>query len=182
MFIAGPPASGKTTLARALASGLGAAVLDIDVATGLLTSLVLDLIGARDYSDPRAAELTRARRYETLINLARDNALCGLSTVLVAPFTVERSIEGWESVASSLNAQTDARLIWLTVAPGELKRRLLARDAARDADKLEDPDAWLATVVTEPPAAPHLALDGTRPVEELVESVVVDLQTIQAGT
>jgi predicted kinase len=176
VFVAGPAGSGKTTLARALAPALGAALLDLDVATGPLTALVLELIGARDYADPRAAELTRARRYETLLNLAADNADAGLSTVLVAPFTAERSLRGWQAAAARLSAGSEPRLVWLTVPTAELTRRLMARGAARDADKRANPEAWVASLAAEPPEAPHLALDATRPVAELVDAVLNDLR------
>ena len=45
MLIGGPPATGKSTLAAALAPQLGAALLDLDVATGPLTRVVSELIG-----------------------------------------------------------------------------------------------------------------------------------------
>ena len=40
VLVAGPPATGKSTLATALAPHLGAAILDLDVATGPLTRVV----------------------------------------------------------------------------------------------------------------------------------------------
>jgi shikimate kinase len=43
VLIGGPPATGKSTLAAALAPHLDAAILDLDVATGPLTRVVSDL-------------------------------------------------------------------------------------------------------------------------------------------
>jgi predicted kinase len=172
VFVGGPPASGKTTLARALAPVLGAALLDLDVATGPLTRLVLDLIGASDLSEPRAAELTRRPRYDTLLDLATDIAHYGSSTVVVAPFGAERERARWATISDRLAPFADARLVWLTLSPAELAARLVARGAARDPVKLRDPAAYVAGLDLARPTAPHLALPATRPTDELVAAVV----------
>jgi predicted kinase len=177
VFVGGAPASGKTTLGRALAPALGAALLDLDVATGPLTSLVLELIGATDLSDPRVAELTRDRRYETLLALAADITRGGTSVVLVAPFATERDAAVWAAIAARMAVSADAHLIWLTLPPDELARRLIARGAARDTAKRRDPAAWLASLETDTPSAPHLALDAMRPVDELVAAVGTHLHS-----
>jgi predicted kinase len=170
--IGGPPASGKTTLARALAPRLGAALLDLDSATGPMTKLVLDLIGARDLSEASAAQLTRTPRYETLLGLAEDSLRAGTSTVLVAPFTAERDADSWATAAARLARFADPHLVWLRLTPAELERRLTARGAARDAVKLLDAAAYVAAVDGRPPTAPHLELDAGRPLPELVRTVL----------
>jgi predicted kinase len=173
VLISGAPATGKSTLAAALAPRLGAAVLDIDVATGPLTTVVSDLIGVADLSDPRIARLTRAPRYETLFALAEDNLRAGMSVVLVAPFTAERSRDGWNAVVDRLKAHAaDLVLVWLHLPADQLVERLRQRAAARDADKMKNPGAFLDAVDRDSPAAPHLALDATMPVAELVDRVV----------
>src|SRR5450755_294438 len=70
VLLGGPPATGKSTLAAALAPHLDAAILDLDVATGPLTRVVSELIGVRDLHDPVLAGLTRDARYDTLLGLA----------------------------------------------------------------------------------------------------------------
>ena len=50
MLIGGPPATGKTTLAEALAPRLDAALLDLDVATGPLTAVVAGLAGCATWT------------------------------------------------------------------------------------------------------------------------------------
>jgi predicted kinase len=176
ILISGAPATGKSTLAAALAPRLGAAVLDIDVATGPLTRLVSDLIGVADLSDPRIARLTRAPRYDTLFALAEDNLRAGIPVVLVAPFTAERSADGWNAVAGRLAAHAaDVALVWLHLPPRQLVDRLRQRDAARDADKVRDPGAFLATVDRDPPAAPHLSVDAATRVPDQVNCVVAHL-------
>ena len=173
ILISGAPATGKSTLAAALAPRLGAAVLDIDVATGPLTGVVCHLLGLADLGDPEVAELTRTPRYDTLLALAEDNLRAGVSVVLVAPFTAERSVDGWNAVADRLAPHAAGPvLVWLHLPAHELVERLKRRAAARDADKVTDPGAFLATVDGAPPAVPHLALDATMHTADLVERVV----------
>jgi predicted kinase len=176
VLIGGAPATGKSTLAAALAPRLGAAVLDLDVATGPLSAVVSGLVGAADLSDPRVAGLTRGPRYETLFGLAEDNLRAGLPVVLAAPFSAERSPHGWRAVADRLAAHAAGPvLVWLSLPPDHLVRRLRLRGAARDADKVRDPGAFLATLDPGPPAVAHLGLDATTPVADQVESVVAHI-------
>jgi predicted kinase len=99
-----------------------------------------------------------------------------MSVVLVAPFTAERSVDGWNAVAGRLKAHTvDVVLVWLQLPADQLIERLQQRDAARDADKVKDPDAFLAAIDRDPPAAPHLAVDATLPVADQVDCVVAHL-------
>jgi predicted kinase len=50
ILIGGPPATGKSTLAEALAPRLGAALLDLDVATGPLTRVISGLTGCTTWT------------------------------------------------------------------------------------------------------------------------------------
>ena len=91
VLVGGPPATGKSTLAATLAPRLGAALLDLDVATGPLTRVVSELAGVHDLDDPVLAGLTRDARYDTLLGLAAANLRAGRPVVLVAPFSAERA-------------------------------------------------------------------------------------------
>jgi predicted kinase len=175
ILISGAPGTGKSTLAGGLVRRLGGAVLDLDVATGPLVAVVSGLIGATDLSEPLLAELTRGPRYETLLALAEDNVRAGTSVVLVAPFTAERGSAGWDAVGDRLAPYADLALVWLHLPPDQLAGRLARRAAARDADKIKSPAAFLAAIDMRPPQAPHLALDATARVGDLVESVLAHL-------
>jgi predicted kinase len=174
VLIGGPPATGKSTLATALAPRLDAALLDLDVATGPLTRVVSELAGVRDLDDPVLAGLTRDARYDTLLALAAANVGAGRPVVLVAPFSLERSrVSAWHAATARIPAP--ATMVWLHLAPAELIRRLTVRGLARDEGKLRDPGSYLTGLDLEPPAIPHLALDASEPIEALVNSVLEHL-------
>jgi predicted kinase len=176
VLVGGAAGTGKSTLGAALAPRLGAALLDLDVATGPLTAVVSELVGRADLSDPLLAARTRGPRYDTLFALAQDNLRAGLPVVLVAPFTAERSADGWSAVTERLTAYAGGLvLVWLRLPTDRLVERLARRGAARDADKVTRPDTFLAGVDDSPPAVPHLGLDATRPVADMVGRVVREL-------
>ncbi|GIF63616.1 hypothetical protein Ais01nite_16510 [Asanoa ishikariensis] len=108
LLVAGPPASGKTVLGAALARRLGATLLDQDVLTQPLTSVIADLLGTDDLDDPRLAGATRFARYEALYAAAVDNLAAGNPVVLVAPFTTERrDPAAWHRIADRLTAASN---------------------------------------------------------------------------
>ena len=128
--IGGPPATGKSTLAAALAPRLGAALLDLDVATAPLTRVVSDLVGVHDLDDPVLAGLTRAARYDTLLGLADANLRAGRPVVLVAPFSAERAQpSAWAAIVRRLGGEPT--MVWLHLPPDELVRRLTQRAVTR---------------------------------------------------
>ena len=176
VLIGGPPATGKSTLAMALAPRLEAAVLDLDVATGPLTRVVSELAGVHDLDDPVLAGLTRDARYDTLLGLAEANLVAGRPVVVVAPFSTERAVpSAWAATTRRLPGE--ATMVWLHLPPGELVRRLTERALARDENKIRDPGAYLAGVDLEPPAIPHLALDASQPTTALVRTVLDHLSS-----
>jgi predicted kinase len=171
VLIGGPPATGKSTLAMALAPRLDAAVLDLDVATGPLTRVVSELTGLHDLDDPALAALTRDARYDTLLGLAEANLAAGRPVVLVAPFSLERSrVSAWAATTRRIPAP--ATMVWLYLAPGELIGRLTERGLARDESKLRDPASYLTGLDLEPPVIPHLAVDASQPTEAQVSAVL----------
>jgi predicted kinase len=177
VLISGAPASGKSTLSHLVARELRAAVIDQDVATAPMVEVVQRLVGVDDLDDPRLAGLTRDARYRVVLDLAADNLAAGVPVVLVAPFTAERAEPAaWASTRARLTAAGGAPiLVWLRLEPAEMLRRLRARAADRDAEKLADEAAYLsgaAMTACQAPIVPHLALDATMHPAELVRAVL----------
>lgn len=173
--VAGAPATGKSVFGTDLSWCLGAALLDQDVLTGPLTSVVADLIGAvpGDLDDPRVRSATRRATYDALVQTAAGCLAAGVTVVLVAPFTTERSdAEAWARLESGLGAPGGAVLVWTTCPPAEVARRLAARAAPRDQRKLADLDEFLTSGVLDPPAVPHIAVDTTAGAAEQITSVL----------
>jgi len=173
LLITGPPASGKSTLATAVATRLRAALLDQDVVTGALTAVIGDLVGTHDLDDPRLAAVTRDARYEAVLAVAEHNLRAGVPVVLVAPFTAERrDPAAWRVVRDRLTkAGGEPVLVWLRLPADELVRRLRTRDAARDQAKLADPDAFASDPLLAPPAVEHLAVDATADTAQQLEDI-----------
>ena len=177
VVMSGAPATGKSTVGRALARELRAAVVDLDTATAPLVAVVADLLGVTDLDDPRLAAPTRAARYEAIVALAEDSLAVGTPVVMVAPFTAERRDgTAWETLAARLRAAGGTpTLVWPRLDADVVLERLRARGAARDEAKLGDTEAYRDRLTTDSPAGPHLDVDANRPVDAIVREVLAQL-------
>src|SRR6476469_6019141 len=173
LLITGPPASGKSTLARAAASRLRAALLDQDVLTSALTAVIGDLVGTHDLDDPRLASVTRDARYDAVLATAEDNLRAGLPVVLVALFTAKRADPAaWDKVRVRLTAAGGRpALVWLWLPADELVRRLRSRGAARDGGKLADPATFATDGLLRPPVVEHIVVDATADTEQQLDDI-----------
>lgn len=173
LVVSGPPASGKSTLARSVARALGACLLDLDTATGPLVQVLSTRVGVSDLDDPHLADLTREARYETVTHLAADNLDAWLSVVLVAPYSLERrDPRRWARLHDELAGHgAAARLVWIGIDRATLRARLATRNAERDSPKLARDD-WVDGIDLAPPAAEHLRLDGTLHPEQLTRTLL----------
>jgi predicted kinase len=174
VLVAGQPGAGKSTVGRALADRLGAALVDQDTVTGPLVAVVAGLVGVQDLDDPRLAGPTRDARYEAIVAIAEENLGIGTPVVLVAPFTRERrDPEAWRALAARLQAAGGRPLlVWLQLAPETAIRRLRARGAARDLAKLADATSFLASLDPSPPRGPHLSVNAEGSPDDVVEYLV----------
>lgn len=173
--VCGAPAAGKSVLGAALAQRIRAALLDQDVLTGPLTAVVADLVGAApgDLDDARVRVATRDATYDALVDTARGCLAAGVSAVVVAPFTAERSDPvAWTKLVERLAAPGGVLLAWATCPPDELVRRMASRGAPRDRAKLKDLDAFMASPALAAPVVPHVAVDTTEPVSDQVTAVL----------
>ncbi len=176
VLLTGAPGTGKSTVGRLVAGRLGAALLDQDVATQPLVDVVRRLVDIEDLDDARLGNLTRAARYEVLAALAVDNLSAGVPVVLVAPYTAERADpQAWEALRSRLAAAGGAPLlVWLSLEPAEIVRRLRERGAGRDRAKLLDERRYADRLarLTAAPSVPHLPVPADLPPHRLVDRVL----------
>ena len=179
LLIAGPPASGKSTVAASLAKTLGATLIDQDAATGPLLSVIGSLINIDDIDDQRLATLTRADRYETITCLAEDNLRVGNTVVVVAPFTAERTnLRVWEDLFHRLQraAEGAVTMVWLYLSHEELLQRMRARRADRDASKLGEEQRFIDQLDFGPPVGPHIPIHAVGSVDQIVLSIINQLK------
>lgn len=154
VFVAGPPGVGKSTVARRVAAALRGAWVDIDATVGPFVQLLAG----------HGREDVRAAIYASLLETAEASLAAGLHVVVSAPFTEERrDPAAWARVADRVASYgAHPVLVWLHAPREVVVERLAARGAARDADKLADPLAWLRGAEPDAaPRAPHLAVEAT---------------------
>jgi predicted kinase len=174
VLLTGWPGSGKSTVGRALARRLGAALVDQDTLTGPLVDVVADLVGVHDLDDVRLAGPTRAARYEAVAAVAEENLRVGTPVVLVAPFSRERrDLHAWEALERRLRAAGGSPLlVWLHLDPAAVVDRLRARGAPRDVPKLADPSSFLAGLDQAVPVGPHVVVNAEHGVAAVVDEIV----------
>lgn len=144
VLVAGPAASGKSTVSRALAARLGAALFDLD-------TLSLPLLEANLEEDPgfkdsaRYREFYREAEYRALFDLAIENIGLGIDCIATAPFTSERANP---KLIAGLRARCGRPLyavgIVVSIDVATQRRNLRARAARRDLRKLNDETASLS--------------------------------------
>lgn len=161
-MVAGPAASGKTTLGRALAWRLGAVMLDLDTVTNPLLDALGDQIApGGHWNDPRLRASVRPARYAALLAVASDQVVDEL--VLVAPFTAElRGGAEWSAVLDAVRPALP-RVAWLDGPPRLFAARREVRGEARDRFLAADP---------EPPRVRHQRVDAAATTEAQVAALL----------
>lgn len=161
VVVAGPAGAGKSTLGRALAAQMSAALLDLDD----LTNPVLDAIwsGAGHWNDPEHRPLVRPARYAVLRAAAAAQVANGVDVVLVAPFTAELAGgDEWAALTEAV-APAEPFVVWIDTPSDVLAARVRERADARD--------TGTGSGAAEVPSIPHLRVDGRRSTADLVEAV-----------
>jgi predicted kinase len=172
VVVAGPPASGKTTLGAALARVLHHAFIDLDIVTGAMTRAALAFAGADETAlDSALGVRLRDTRYGALLDTAAAQIGVGLGVVLSGPFTRERTDPArWDALRERLGCP-DAALICLDLDEPTRRERMRARDALRDRDKVAAPVAGDRDALI--PSA--IRLDGAGEPEAVLEAALTSL-------
>lgn len=152
--ISGAAGTGKTTLAHAWSDVTGARVIDLDPET--VAIVAAELRAHPELDEPAAMARTRDRRYARLVEMTASARRSGARAVVtVAPFTLEiATAPAWADFVHRCGGG-DVTLVWLSLSPAVRARRIAARAAYRDRDRL-DLEARF-----DPPAVNHVAVDAT---------------------
>jgi len=161
VVVAGPAGAGKSTLGRALAAEMRAALLDLDD----LTNPILDGVwsGGGHWNDPEHRAVVRPARYAVLRAAAAAQVVNGVDVVLVAPFTAELAggVE-WAALKAAV-APAEPFVVWIDVPLDVLSARVRERADVRDSGTGSRP--------AEAPAIPHFRIDGRSSTTEMVGAV-----------
>ena len=176
ILIGGAAGTGKTSLAGALATRLGANVVDLDDVTA---ALVQDYLADHpETTEAQALSALRDARYALLAQAAAEQS--GL-TIAVAPFSRELACaQDWSAwVRAAGRTDLQCRTLQVTLPAQEHLRRLKERGAARDAERIAL--ASLPATVACDAELGVLVVDASVPVEQLVETLLPRLTDPSPG-
>jgi predicted kinase len=164
-IVAGPPGAGKSTVADLLLARLVPvpALLDKDTMYSSFVAAMLAAAG-REHGEregPWYDEHVKVHEYAGMTAVAREIRRHGCPVLLSGPFTGQIHDPGrWQSWVAELGGGT-VHLIWVRADEAAVRRRMAARGLARDDAKLDEFEAfWASMRRGSAPAAPHVAVDN----------------------
>jgi mannitol-1-/sugar-/sorbitol-6-phosphatase len=160
--VAGVAGSGKSTLGRALATELGAPMLDLDSLTNpLLDALPAGPLGGHWLSSPHQADI-RDGRYAALRAVARDVVATAGVVVLVAPFTAElRGGAEWDALRAAVG---ELRVVHLNGDDALFEARRAGRDEGRDRHRVAE--------ASRAPGVPVISIEAALTTERQLDRVL----------
>jgi predicted kinase len=163
--VAGPPGTGKSTVASLLVAALAPtpALLDKDTMYSSFVAAILATAGRPpgEREGPWYDEHVKVHEYAGMTATAREIRTHGCPVVLSGPFTGQiHDADRWRSWAEELGGGT-VRLIWVRSDPATVHQRLAARGLDRDESKLTNFGEFTARIrLGVEPVAPHVTIDN----------------------
>ncbi|GGH37729.1 AAA family ATPase [Paenibacillus segetis] len=185
VFFVGVAGTGKTTVARGLATRMQAAFLDRDTVGGRFVEKMLEMNGldVNDRDSDFYKKHLRDLEYDTTKDICIENLAAGQNVFMISPFTAELKNKAWIeeviSAAGLTKQEVDVKVIAVTLSDMETQRqRIVDRQTERDTYKLEHWDDFKQRVQFVPdinwdiPSSSILVFDNSGDLtEEKLESV-----------
>lgn len=163
--VAGPPGSGKTTVANLLLSLLSPtpALLDKDTMYGSFVTATL-AAAHRPPGEREGAwydEHIKVHEYNGMTAVAREISSKGCPVLLSAPFTKQiHDVEIWNAWVAQLGGEP-VRLVWVRSDAASLYHYLTLRKSERDTMKLANFDTFIASMcLDKEPVVEHVTIDN----------------------
>lgn len=145
ILIGGMPAVGKTTIGYELAAKLNLPILDKDKICDLYTNYV---VSKETFPNDRSSELytkiLRNIEYDIMFNLGLEQVKCGLSPILVSPFSSEfiskEKLLDYKKRLKSVDPEFNLETILIKGDPEIIQERIIKRNRKEDYVKIKK---WL---------------------------------------
>jgi predicted kinase len=164
-MLVGPPATGKSHLARRLGAALSAQIVESDRVRKQL------------FAEPRYTGGEHAAVYGWCHTVLKSSLLVGRSVIFDATNLEERVRRRVYDIVDDCNARLS--IIWVTCPPGVVQQRMLRRRLHLDDDDVSDAD-WLVYLdlrrKAEPIRRPHLVINTATAYETVFERLVAGLR------